>query len=68
MVVNLAILASIEVRIVETTQKAHTVGSVSIDDGNDRENVTLKMNFRVFKLCHVYSNLLFANVDKFPWC
>ena len=44
------------------------IGSFSIDDGNDSENVSFKMNSRFFKLCRVYSNLLkMASVGKFPW-
>ena len=44
------------------------IGSFSIDDGNDSENVSFKMNSRFFKLCRVYSNLLkMASVGEFPW-
>ena len=31
-------------------------GSFSIDDGDGRENVTFKVNWRFFKLFRVYSN------------
>ena len=44
------------------------LGSVSIDDGNGRENVSFKMNCRFFNLCRVYSNLLkMASIGEFPW-
>ena len=44
------------------------LGSVSIDDGNGRENVSFKMNCRIFNLCRVYSNLLkMASIGEFPW-
>ena len=39
-------------------QLSYSIGSFSIDDGNGSENVSFKMNFRFFKLCRVYSNLL----------
>ena len=46
----------------------YILGSFSIDDGNGSENVSFKMNSRVFNLCRVYSNLLkMASVGEFPW-
>ena len=42
------------------------LGSFSIDDGDGNENVTFKMNWRFFKLFHVYSNSLkMSKVGKF---
>ena len=47
---------------------AYKLGSFSIDDGNSIENVSFKMNSRLFNLCRVDSNLLkMASVDEFPW-
>ena len=44
------------------------LGSFSIDDGNGSENVSFKTNFRFFKLCRDYSNLLkIAIVGEFRW-
>ena len=44
------------------------LSSFSIEDGDDSENVTFKMNSRFFKLCCVYSNSLkISNVGEFPW-
>ena len=44
------------------------IGSFSIDDVDDRENVTFKMNSRFLKLGRVYSNSLkMSNVGEFPW-
>ena len=42
------------------------IGSFSIDDGDGRENVTFKMNWRFSKLCRVYSSSLkMSIVGKF---
>ena len=47
---------------------AYKSGSFSIDDSNSSENVSFKMNSRLFNLCRVDSNLLkMASVDEFPW-
>ena len=44
------------------------LGSFSDDDGNGSENVSFKMNSRLFNLCRVCSNLLkMANSGEFPW-
>ena len=44
------------------------IGSFTIDDGDDSENVTFKMSSRFFKLCRAYSNFLkMSNVGEFPW-
>ena len=49
-------------------RKRLTLGSFSIDDGNGSENVSFKMNFRVFNLCRDYSNLpKIAIVGEFRW-
>ena len=46
----------------------YILGSFSIDDGDGRENVTLKMNSSFFKLCREYSNsLAMSNVSEFLW-
>ena len=47
---------------------SYTLGNFSIEDGNGSENVSFKMNSRIFNLCRVYFNLLkMASVDEFPW-
>ena len=44
------------------------IESFSIDDGDGSENVTFKMNSRLFKLCRAYSNFLkMSSVEEFPW-
>ena len=41
---------------------------ISIDDGDDSENVILKMNSRCFNLSRIYSNSLkMSNTGEFPW-
>ena len=41
---------------------------ISIDDGDDSENVILKMNSPCFNLSRIYSNSLkMSNTGEFPW-
>ena len=48
-------------------RRVQVIGSFSIEDGNDSENVTFKMNSCFFKICRVYSSLLkMSNVGDFP--
>ena len=44
------------------------LGSLSTDDGNGSENVTLKMSSRFFKFFLVYSNSFeMSKVGEFRW-
>ena len=46
-------------------QRYVKIVSFSIDDNDGNENVTFKMNSRIFKLCCVYSNSLkISNVER----
>ena len=49
-------------------RRVQVIGSFSMEDGDDSENVTFIMNSRFFKLCRVYSSFLKrSNVGDFPW-